>query len=109
MIYFRTWRIIYNNLIFLGGVLQVALTIFGVIGGPLLALFTLGMFTLTATDYGSSMGLLTGIAISMWIGFGGPKPPPLFLEFSTSNCSKFIPEPSNILASNGEIKAGDGE
>lgn len=60
----------------IGGILQVSLTIFGVVGGPLLGLFTLGMSMQKANEKGSVVGLFTGIIISMWIGFGKPKPPP---------------------------------
>lgn len=60
----------------IGGILQVSLTIFGVVGGPLLGLFTLGMSSKEANEKGSVIGLFTGMIISMWIGFGSPKPPP---------------------------------
>lgn len=74
---------------FLGGILQASLVLFGVVGGPLLGLFTLGMCTETANQWGVIPSLLIGIAISTWIGFG-PKPPPdRQLEFSTENCSAF--------------------
>lgn len=59
----------------IGGILQVSLTIFGIVGGPLLGLFTLGMGTTGANEKGSILGLFSGIIISMWIGFGKPKPP----------------------------------
>jgi sodium-coupled monocarboxylate transporter 8/12 len=52
-----------------GGILQVSLTIFGAIGGPILALFTLGMLFVNANEFGSIIGLFSGILTSLWIGF----------------------------------------
>ncbi|XP_033609452.1 putative sodium-dependent multivitamin transporter isoform X2 [Cryptotermes secundus] len=71
---------------YLGGILQASLTIFGVVGGPLFGLFTLGMFFPFANQMGAVTGLLTGLILSLWIGFGGPKPPPKMLPMSTENC-----------------------
>lgn len=73
----------------LGGVLQASLTVFGVVGGPLLAVFTLGMFTTIANQYGVIIGHLVGMAIAMWSQFGKPRPPPPYLDFSTEDCSAF--------------------
>ena len=47
----------------LGGVLQASLTIFGVVGGPLLAIFTLGMFTKVANQWGVIVGHVIGMVI----------------------------------------------
>jgi solute carrier family 5 (sodium-coupled monocarboxylate transporter), member 8/12 len=73
----------------LGGVLQASLTIFGVVGGPLLGVFTLGMFTQSANEYGVITGHLVGMGIAMWSQFGKPRPPPPYLDFSTEDCSAF--------------------
>ncbi|ETN60334.1 sodium/solute symporter [Anopheles darlingi] len=73
----------------MGGVLQASLTIFGVVGGPLFALFSMGMFTTRANQRGVITGLLVGLSFSLWIGFGQPRPPLKTLDFSTEDCSDF--------------------
>ncbi|XP_011642331.1 putative sodium-dependent multivitamin transporter [Pogonomyrmex barbatus] len=71
---------------FLGGLLQAALTIFGVVGGPMLGLYTLGMFFPSSNQKGAIMGFVLSLMFSLWIGFGQPKPPISRLNVSTDGC-----------------------
>lgn len=70
------------------GILQASLTIFGVVGGPLLALFTMGMCTKRITSGGALAGFVTSLAIGFWVGFGTLRsaPPPAALPLSTDGC-----------------------
>lgn len=85
----------------LGGILQAALTIFGVVGGPLLGLFSLGMLNTRPNQKGALTGLAAGLAMAFWIGFGGPRPPPKLLDFSDEGCKSvnstflYIPKASD--------------
>lgn len=71
----------------LGAVLQAALTIFGVVGGPVLGLYTLGMFSESANQRGAVTGLLFGLGFSFFLGFGQPKPTPRALGVSIAGCN----------------------
>jgi len=51
---------------------------------------------------GAITGLFVGLAVSLWIGFGGPKPPPKLLPMSTDSCA----QSGNMTAA--EIRIGEG-
>ncbi|XP_048505782.1 putative sodium-dependent multivitamin transporter isoform X2 [Athalia rosae] len=83
---------------YLGGVLQAALTIFGVVGGPILGLFTLGMFTECATQRGAVTGILISLMFCLWIGFGQPKPAAPTLPVSVAGCNSTSSYDSSVTS-----------
>ncbi|XP_055946611.1 putative sodium-dependent multivitamin transporter [Argiope bruennichi] len=71
------------------GVVEAATIITGVVGGPILGVYALGMFSLTANEPGTLVGFITGVIIYLWMGFGSyvAKAKIPTLSRSTSGCS----------------------
>ncbi|XP_059516302.1 sodium-dependent multivitamin transporter [Myotis daubentonii] len=95
----------------MGPVLQAAISIFGMVGGPLLGLFCLGMFFPCANPPGAVVGLLAGLIMAFWIGIGsivtrmgsGTAPLPLngshfSLPSNLSTIAMTTPMPSTTLS-----------
>ncbi|XP_038863300.1 sodium-coupled monocarboxylate transporter 1-like [Salvelinus namaycush] len=77
----------------MGSILQAALSIFGMISGPLLGLYLLGMFWRTANSTGGLTGLIAGLVITLWVGIGAQIYPPLAdktnpLPISVAGCNR---------------------
>ncbi|MEJ1278539.1 solute carrier family 5 (sodium/glucose cotransporter) member 12 [Cricetulus griseus] len=86
---------------FMGSVVQAALSILGMCGGPMLGLFTLGIVFPFVNWKGALGGLLTGITLSFWVAIGAfvypaPESKTLPLPLSTELCA-----PSNITTTVG--------
>lgn len=71
---------------FVGPLLQASMVILGIIGGPMLAVFTLGILVPYANQKGALVGLIAGLVFSFVLGLGGPKPPVQDLPTYTNGC-----------------------
>uniref|UniRef100_A0A8D3DMX6 Sodium/iodide cotransporter n=1 Tax=Scophthalmus maximus TaxID=52904 RepID=A0A8D3DMX6_SCOMX len=58
------------------GVLQGSFTVMGVVSGPLLGVFILGMFVPATNRLGAFSGLLSGFCVSLWLAVGSTFYPP---------------------------------
>ncbi|XP_053556018.1 sodium/iodide cotransporter-like [Bombina bombina] len=59
-----------------GGVFQGSLLIMGVVSGPLLGAFVLGMFFVSCNSIGVCSGLVVGLVMCLWLAVGGTLYPP---------------------------------
>ncbi|XP_062327868.1 sodium-coupled monocarboxylate transporter 1 [Osmerus eperlanus] len=79
----------------MGSILQAALSVFGMISGPLLGLYLLGMFFRTTNSTGGLSGLILGLVITLWVGIGAQIYPPTTyktnpLPLSTAGCNRTV-------------------
>ncbi|XP_055936800.1 putative sodium-dependent multivitamin transporter [Argiope bruennichi] len=70
------------------GVFEAANIVLGMIAVPILGTYLLGMFTTTANEPGALTGLLSGMVMYAWAGWGAivTKPPIHTLPQSTAGC-----------------------
>lgn len=71
---------------YFGGLVETVLTFSGVIAGPVLGVFLLGMLTISANHIGTLFGLVSGITFTSYLVLAQPKAPLSILELSTDSC-----------------------
>nr|XP_031545288.1 sodium/iodide cotransporter isoform X3 [Vicugna pacos] len=101
-----------------GGVLQGSFTVMGVISGPLLGAFMLGMFFPSCNTPGVLSGLAVGLALSLWVAVGATLYPPSaqsmgVLPSSAAGCAVLSANASGfldpLLAANASSRASSLE
>ncbi|XP_019497331.1 PREDICTED: sodium/iodide cotransporter isoform X1 [Hipposideros armiger] len=85
-----------------GGVLQGSFTVMGVLSGPLLGAFTLGMFLPACNTWGVLSGIAAGSALSLWVAVGATLYPPSaqsmgVLPSSAAGCAEPSANTSGLL------------
>uniref|UniRef100_A0AAY5F3P7 Sodium-dependent multivitamin transporter n=1 Tax=Electrophorus electricus TaxID=8005 RepID=A0AAY5F3P7_ELEEL len=82
-----------------GSVLQVTLSIFGMVGGPLLGVFCLGIFFPLANSTGAVTGLVAGLVLAFWVGIGGfVTQIPSITTVRPNNCTDMAATENAIMA-----------
>jgi len=66
------------------------MTLFGVVSGPLLGIFTLGMGTESTTEIGAISGALAAFSFLFWIVFGQPRPISPELPTTIEGCNNNV-------------------
>ncbi|KAM6980887.1 sodium-coupled monocarboxylate transporter 1 [Aplochiton taeniatus] len=79
----------------MGSILQAALSIFGMISGPLLGIYLMGMFFRTSNSTGALVGLVVGLIMTLWVGIGAQIYPPTAdktspLPLSVAGCNHTV-------------------
>lgn len=86
-------------------VLSIVISLFGMLSGPLSGVFLLAMFFPYANSWGAATGLLSSLAVALWIGLGKKLSglSPDVLPLTTEGCTMNVSVPSfnsslNLLA-----------
>ncbi|XP_065219449.1 putative sodium-dependent multivitamin transporter isoform X1 [Planococcus citri] len=66
--------------------LTAAIVVFNVVGGPILGMFSLGIFVPLANQWGTLVGFISGLIVTSWISIGQPRPPPVPLPTRVDGC-----------------------
>ncbi|TGZ56703.1 hypothetical protein CRM22_010104 [Opisthorchis felineus] len=81
-------------------ILPFAYGLFGAVGGPILAIFTLGILVPCVNQYGGIAALLSSLTVGVWLSIGAiVYPPPVpSLPLSTINCSMNVTNITQVAA-----------